>query len=590
MGAIPVHHTATTESDWDGPAVEAAMPDKDKAAYRYCYAWVDSSGDPEAKSSYKMPHHRTKGGPAVLDGVRNALARLSNTDIPSGDDAGVKAHLEAHLKDAKPKAEQKSATGGHNREGTAAVPGTIDELITQIEVELETAKKRRDKAMIEAKSIIASASQESRSHLSADEDARVTELFLAKDSAKAAIDGIQVKLANAQKIKAEDMIDRAAQSEVTPTKAPRPAYDEVARVGREERTYHAGWDRKGSMFLRDVIHQHLFNDVGANTRLSRHMAEEKVERHQYLERAVGTGAFTGLTVPQYLTDMYAPAIAALRPFADICNQHDLPVSGMTVNISRITGPSGVALQAAEGDAVQETNMDDTLLTEAVLTASGQQTISRQAIDRGTGIEEVIMDDLFRRYATSLDSTLINQTVTGLDAISNVVTYADANPTGTELWPKILQGASNTEAALLGFARPDAVIMHSRRWYWLQGQLSSQWPLFGQPGINGVRGGENYAAQYGSGARGVMPNGMVAVIDNNVSTTLSSNQDAIYIVATDECHLWSDPAAPVFLRCEQPAAATLGVLLVLYGYFAYSLRRYQNAMSKVSGSGMVAPVF
>lgn len=470
------------------------------------------------------------------------------------------------------------------------MPSTIEALIDQIEVELTTAEKRRNKAMIEAKSIIAAASQESRSHLSADEDARVTELFLAKDAAKTAIDGIKIKLANAQKIKAEEVIDRQVQSEVTPTNAPRPAYDEVARVGREERTYHQGWDRKGAGFLRDVIHQHLFADVGASTRLSRHMAEERVERHQYLERAVGTGSFTGLTVPQYLTDMYAPAIAALRPFADICNHHDLPVSGMTVNISRITGPSGVTLQASEGTSVQETNMDDSLLTESVQTAAGQQTISRQAIDRGTGIEEVIMDDLFRRYASSLDSTLITQAVTGLDALANPIPYVDTNPTGTEVWPKILAGAANAEANLLGFARPDAVLMHSRRWYWLQGQLSAQWPLFGQPGINGVRGGENYATQYGSGARGVMPNGMVAVVDNNISTTINSNQDAIYVVATDECHLWEDPAAPVFLRCEQPAAATLGVLLVLYGYFAYSMRRYVNALSKITGTGLTVPTF
>jgi hypothetical protein len=470
------------------------------------------------------------------------------------------------------------------------VPGTIDDLIAGIEVELEAAEKRRNKAMIEAKSIIAIAGQEGRANLTAEEDERVAKLFLAKDSAKADIDGIRVKLANANKIKSEDAIDRQKQSETKPTGVRKPAYDEVARVGREERTYHPGNDRRGAQFLRDVVHQHLFADVAASTRLSRHMAEEKVERHAYLERAVGTGAFTGLTVPQYLTEMYAPAVAALRPFADVCNHHDLPISGMTVNISRITTPTGVDLQATENTGVQETNADDTLLTENVQTAAGQQTISRQAIERGTGIEEVVMDDLFRRYATALDSTLINQSVTGLDAVSAAIVYTDANPTGTEMWPKILQGAANSEAALLGFAQPDVVLMHSRRWYWLQSQLSSQWPLFGQPGINGVRGGENYATRYGSGARGVMPNGMVAVVDNNISTTQNSNQDAVYVVPTDECHLWEDPASPLFLRCEQPAAASLGVLLVLYGYFAYSMRRYSNAMSKISGTGTTTPVF
>jgi hypothetical protein len=470
------------------------------------------------------------------------------------------------------------------------VPGTIDELIAGIEVELEAAEKRRNKAMIEAKSIIAIAGQEGRPNLTVEEDERVAKLFLSKDAAKADIDGIRLKLANAQKIKSEDAIDREKQRDTKPTGATKPAYDQVARVGYEERTYHPGNDRKGANFLRDVIHQTLFAEAAASTRLARHMAEEKVERAQYLERAVGTGAFVGLTVPQYLTDMYAPAVAAMKPFADICNRHDLPISGMTVNISRITTPSSSALQANEADAVSETNMDDTLLTENVQTVAGQQTISRQAVERGTGIEEVVMDDLFRRYATAMDTTLITQGTTGLDAVCQSIAYTDANPSGTELWPKILQGAAQTEATLLGFAQPDAVIMHSRRWYWLQSQLSSQWPLFGQPGINGVRGGENYAARYGAGARGVMPNGMVAIVDNNIATTTNSNQDTIYIVATDECHLWTDPAAPVFLRCEQPAAATLGILLVLYGYMAYSFRRYTNAFSKVVGTGTTTPAF
>jgi len=484
-----------------------------------------------------------------------------------------------------------------------APTGTIDQLIAGIEIEEEAAQKRRDKASLEVKSIIAFAGQEGRSHLTPEEDQRVTELFAMRDAAKADIEGIRVKLANANKVKAEDELDRKELRNVSPTGVPLPKYDEVARVTREQRTYNPDVDRKGALFVKDVIRQFLFADPQASHRLSRHMHEEQVERSMSIQgamqrangqgqvtRAVGTGAFTGLVVPQYLTDMYAPAVAAMRPFADICNHHDLPEAGMTVNISRITTPSTVTLQANEGDAVSATDMDDTLLTESIQTAAGQQTISRQAIERGTGIEEVVVDDLFRRYATALDATLITQATTGLSAVSQAVTYTDASPSGTECWPKLLQGAANAEAALLGFAQPDVVLMHSRRWYWLQSQLSSQWPLFGQPGLVDNHGGMNYATRYGSGARGILPNGMVAVVDNNILTTTNSNQDEIYVVASDEAHLWEDPAAPVFLRCEQPAAATLGVLLVLYGYFAYSFRRYTNAFSKIGGSGLTTPTF
>jgi hypothetical protein len=154
---------------------------------------------------------------------------------------------------------------------------------------------------------------------------------------------------------------------------------------------------------------------------------------------------------------------------------------MTVNISRITTATSVALQASENSATSETNIDDTLLTENVQTAAGQQTLSRQAIDRGTGIEDVVMMDLQRRYATTLDSTIVNQATTGLLAVATDVAYTDATPTGAELYPKLLAGASGSEAALLGQATPDVVVMHSRRWYWLSKEMTNDLADDRQPG-------------------------------------------------------------------------------------------------------------
>ena len=107
--ALPVHHTATTDKPWDGPAAVAAMPNDD-TVLKYCHAWQSDAaasvphkeGDDDAddqKGNYKFPHHKTKGGPANLAACRNGLARLSSADIPAGDDAGVKAHMQAHLDD-----------------------------------------------------------------------------------------------------------------------------------------------------------------------------------------------------------------------------------------------------------------------------------------------------------------------------------------------------------------------------------------------------------------------------------------------------------------------------------------------------------
>jgi hypothetical protein len=475
---------------------------------------------------------------------------------------------------------------------------TMEDLILSIEVERDQAIKRRDRAIAEVKTILATARQDGRANLTDEEDADVKSAFTKRDIAARDLTGIDSKLENARRAKQlEDDVEVGLHERSANPGVAKPAYDRVARVGSEERTYHAGNDRKGAGFIRDVTQQFLYRNMESEQRLLRHMQEERVERSQYLQRAAGTGAFAGLTVPQYLTDMYAPAVANLRPFADQCNHHDLPPDGMTVNISRITTATSAALQASENSAVSETNIDDTLLTENVQTAAGQQTLSRQAIDRGTGVEEIVMDDLFRRYATVLDSTLLNTATTGLSAVSASQTYTTP-VTAPGTYSQIIGAAATVESTLLGWAQPDLVVMHPRRWYKLLSAVGPNWPMiYGTNPADPVQAsGINSGLGYAKGIRGTLANGMRVCVDANISTVClataltGGTQDQIYVVPSQECHLWEDPNAPVFIRAEQPAAASLGVLLVLYGYFAYTFRRFTNATVNINGAALVPPVF
>jgi hypothetical protein len=465
----------------------------------------------------------------------------------------------------------------------------IDELLASLNVQRDAHLQRQLRNRAERELILNKAREEGRSNLTADEDARVVQLQGEREDVKRDIAGVEQQIEYAETAKREETEAAAQLSQRTPTGTARPAMrDGLARIGSEERTYRADVDRTGRLFLLDVLRSVTSRDIEAETRLAAHMHEERVERAGQQWRAVGTGAFTGLVVPQYLTDLYAPAVAALRPFADICNPHELPPDGMTVNISRITTSTGVALQATEGTGVQNTDADDTLLTENVQTAAGQQLVSRQAIDRGVGIDDVLMDDLFRRYSTALDSTLLNQATTGLTAVATAVTYTDTSPTAPELYPKILGALAGSEAALLAQAIPDYIVMHSRRWYWLSSQLVSTWPFISQPGIPTQAAGSNQAVGYNQGIRGRLPNGLLVVVDNNVGTAFGTSEDEVYVVPSREAHLWEDPSAPVFIRAE--VADTLQVRLVLYGYFAYSFRRYPGGMQKVGGSGLITPTF
>ncbi|MET9583652.1 hypothetical protein ABZY10_11130 [Streptomyces sp. NPDC006539] len=458
---------------------------------------------------------------------------------------------------------------------------TLAELIVQARTALDTAITARQQ---EQDALVAL-----RSEPDLTEDA-VAARVATRDTADAEVTRRQTALDELLAEQARDEEIAALSARTVPAATRAPAYDRVARVGSEARTYRADQDRRGQGFEQDVAAAFL-GDYEARDRLSRHMQEERVERGDQLQRAAGTGAFSGLVVPQYLTDLYAPAAAARRPFADAIRRHDLPAQGMTVNISRITTSTSAALQATENSAVSETNIDDTLLTIPVQTIAGQQTLSRQAIERGAGVEPIVLDDLFRRYASTLDSTLINQATTGLTNVATAVTWTDATPTVPEFYPRVIEGLSGVESALLDQASGENIaVMHSRRWYWMQNGLSSTWPLISQPGIAAQMSGNNLGVSYGSGVRGTLPNGTPVIVDNNIATTLGAGtEDEAYIVDRNECHLWEDPSAPMFIRAEQPAVASLGVVLVVYGYAAYTHARYAHAR-KIAGTGMAAPTF
>ena len=352
----------------------------------------------------------------------------------------------------------------------------------------------------------------------------------------------------------------------------------VTVVKSEPRTYHA---KSEASFLADAYSSQFNNDFQAKERLSRHMMEESVER-----RAVTSAAFTGLVVPQYLTDLVAPVRRAGRPLADVANHMPLPDSGLTLSISRITTGSSTAVQT-EGSAVSETNMDDTQLDVTVKTIGGQQTVSRQAIERGTGVDGIVMKDLVSSYNTVLDGLLT------ADLLANAgqsVTYTDASPTVAELYPKLLDAVQKVQTNYYG--GPNLIVMHPRRLAWFMAALDSQNRPLVVPApvaMNPIGAGDG-APVYGNSGYAIA--GIPILTDANVTTGNGSgtNEDAIFVTNTNEIHLWEQANQPLMLRFDQPNAASLNILVVVYGYIAHTVSRYANAHAKIIGTGLVTPTF
>jgi HK97 family phage major capsid protein len=425
--------------------------------------------------------------------------------------------------------------------------------------------EKRDAHLASAQTIVEAAEAEVR-ELTTDEDA---EIAVALRSASELDDQIsQHKDLEARNAKAAEMRTQAGLT------AP-------AVVRSEARTYSR--DNRSASFLGDAFAAQFNGDYQAKERLARHMNEERVER-----RDVTSANFAGLIVPQFLTELAAPLARAGRPVADIARKHQLPASGLTISISRVTTGSSTAAQS-EGAAVSETNMDDTKLDITVQTIAGQQTVSRQALERGTGVDGLVMNDLILSYHTTLDASVVTSLT---NAVTQVVTFTDASPTVGELYPKLLDCVQRIQTNYFG--GPNVMIMHPRRLAFILAALDDTKRPLAVPAMNGAMNAISVgdgSVVYGNSGYSIA--GLPVVTDANVTTTngAGTNEDVIIIGNTQELHLWEEgDGAPMYLRFDQPKAAELDVLAVVYGYSAFTAARYPNASALVGGTGLVTPTF
>jgi HK97 family phage major capsid protein len=440
--------------------------------------------------------------------------------------------------------------------------------------------ERRDAVKAEMDAVLEAVASEDRTDLTVEETEKVDALV---EEARS----LDTKI---EKLKAQADADAKAseiRSSVASVATPRVG---GTTVTRESRTYS---ERSDSSFFKDAYNAQFKSDFTAQDRLARHMREEEIER-----RDVGTPQFEGLVIPQYLIDLAAPLARAGRPFADFAtNKMTLPPSGMTLNISRMTTGSSTAVQVTQNDAVSETDVDDTLLTVNVRTIAGQQDLSRQAIERGTGIDVFVAADLIKSWHTTLDSQILNGagtagTIKGLRASGgNAITFTSTAPTVGLLYPKLADAIQQIQTN--SFTNPTHFIMHPRRLAFLLAAVDSTNRPLVVPAANGpmnAAGVGTGGSAYGNSGYQMM--GLPIITDANIGTTYgtTTNQDEIYVVNAGESHLWEQPGSPFTLRYDATGAGNLTIKTVVYGYAAYTAERYPLAASIISGTGLSAPTF
>lgn len=447
---------------------------------------------------------------------------------------------------------------------------------------LDKVIERRDAVKAEMDAVLEAVAAENRTDLTDEETAKVDALVEESRSLDAKIEKLKAqadadaKVAEARKAVADVATPKASVA--------------TTSITREERTYRPD---NGASFVRDAFNAQVRGDFAASERLARHMKEESVER-----RDVDTGNFTGLVVPQYLVDLAAPLARAGRPTADFAtNKMPLPAAGMTLNISRMTTGTSTAVQETQNTNVSETDADDTLLTVDVRTIAGQQDLSRQVIERGTGVDGFVIADLIRSWHTTLDNQILNGTgsngqMKGIRASGgNSVTFTSTAPTVALLYPKLADALQKVQSNV--FTTPTHWIMHPRRLAFLLAATDTA----GRPVVVPTANGAFNAVGVGAGVAqyansGYQLLGLPIITDANVGTTYgaATNQDEIYLVDSREMHLWEQAGAPFSLRFDATAPGSLTIKTVVYGYGAFTAERYPAAASIISGTGLTAPSF
>jgi HK97 family phage major capsid protein len=485
----------------------------------------------------------------------------------------------------------------------------MDELLKELRAKL--AKKLDERAAQKtAQAEILKRAKEDNDGAGRDLTAEESAEMRAASDKKTEID-TEIGVLEARAVEVEDEIKRDEAADRLRREHPsaRPA-----TVTSEERTYTAESARteRRSFFSDAYALTFQPGNFQARSRIERHMREVEVEREK---RAVGTSAFAGMVVPQYLTDLYGAISRNGRPVANLMRGLPLPADGMSLFVPKATTGATVASQATENTSVSNTDMALTNVNPSVVTISGQQDVSRQAIERGTMTDMIVYQDLAAAYAAELDRQVINGSgaanqMLGILQTAGIYTATafGAVPSMANIASKVAGGIASIYGAGVIVAPARIIVMHPRRW----GFLLAQSDTTGRPQVPAAAAGPQNAqgAVIAPGEYSVdeatgrtvkyvgFYQGLPVVLDANVPVNIGTNsEDVIVPMNNDHGLLWEDgDGSPQELRFEQTLGNQLTVKLVVYGYAAFTAARYPLAFSRIGGAdatatfGLVTPTF
>jgi HK97 family phage major capsid protein len=401
--------------------------------------------------------------------------------------------------------------------------------------------------------------------------------------------------------------------------AGRILHDGTVHVRREPMTYER--HNRSQSYFRDLGLAHVGGDEEARQRLRSHRTEMDVElpklearREAAMQRALDDlsigerrggverrditrtdGAGGEFVPPLWLIEEFGEFARAGRAFADRCRQIPLPAGTDSINVPRITTGTAVAAQTADNAAVQETDLVTSSANGPVRTVAGQQDIALQLLEQSPIVfDELIFSDLTADYNAKLDLQTINgsgaagqHTGALVLAGTNAVTYTDASPTVSELFPKGADGVQ--QVATNRKLPPNCVVMHPRRWFWMTAALDANGRPLVVPTVNGAYMAQGVALDVLAEGPVGFWHGLPVYLDANMPITLGVGaEDAILIVRGPDLLLFEGGIKTRAL--PEVLSGNLTVRLQVYAYSAFIPGRQPTAISKINGTGLTTPTF
>ncbi len=482
------------------------------------------------------------------------------------------------------------------------------QLLAQLNAQRATLQAQFRALEAEGQSILAAAQTDNQRNLTPEENTRSLAIVSERGQLRTQITLVETQI---REVEAERDADAQATRDAevrTPAAAAPAGGTQAARTNDRDSVYSRSKSQQGVSFFRDMLAaQNGSPSRVVQERLLKHEqeAEQRVRDGQLSERAIATTGLGGLVPPQYLVDQYAAVARAGRPTANIVRSVPLPESGMSIVIPRGSTGVSAAVQASQNTAVSSTDATFVDVTVPVVTVAGQQDVSRQSIERGIGVDEIIYADLAAAYAVAVNVEVLSGTGTGGRALGILQTAGiiqasafTAAATMATFYSKV--SGSINDVQTQRFLPPEAIVMHPRRWAWLAAQLDASGRPVVLPTANGpvnvvaVADGDlpSVAAITPSGELQALP----VVTDASIPTSVGTGPEDQVIIARFSDHLlWEDSAHPAQLRFEQTLGANLTVKLVAYGYIAFTAARFPKSTAVIGGNaaagfGLVAPTF